>query len=82
MSPATVNRDTEMLKRLLRRAAEVWGIDVPRIKWKAHKLPEADAPDRCLSADEEARLMDAAAGHLRAPIRFAILTGLRLANTV
>lgn len=82
VSPATVNRDVEMLKRLLRRAYDVWDVDVPRIRWVLHKLPEADPRDRCLSDDEEARLIGAAAPYLRAPIRFAILTGLRLANTV
>lgn len=45
-------------------------------------LREPDPRDRTLSAAEEARLIEAAAGHLKAPIEFSLLTGVRLGNAI
>ena len=81
-APATINREIELLRRVLYRAKKVYKARVPEIDWLAHKLVEPKGRTRTLSADEERRLIDAAAPHLRPAIRFSLLTGVRLANAV
>lgn len=34
VSPASVNRETQLLRRVLYRARDLWGIEVPNLKWK------------------------------------------------
>ncbi len=83
VSNATVNRETELLSRIFRRARKVWKVDVgDQIDWSAHRLPEVDERIRELTADEESRLF----AHLRADyqpmVRFALISGMRLSNLV
>lgn len=82
VSPASVNRELELLRRVANRARDVWGVNVARIDWKRLKLREAAPRQRVLSDDEETRLLGAAARHLRPAIMFALATGLRLENIV
>lgn len=79
---SSVNREMQVLKRLHRRARNVWRIAVQEIDWSQHVLREPPPPNRPLSEDEERRLMTCAAPHLRPAIQFALLTGVRLENTV
>jgi len=82
VSAATVNREVELLRRIMYRARAFKKVDIAEVNWKGHKLKESPLRMRVLSADEEARLIEEAADHLKEPIRFALLTGLRLANVV
>ena len=82
ISAASLNRETELLRRVLYRARDAWDVGVPTINWKALKLKEAPPRHRVLSDDEESRLLVAAAPHLRAPIVFSLLTGVRMANAI
>ncbi|KKM22533.1 hypothetical protein LCGC14_1624420 [marine sediment metagenome] len=77
---ASINREIELLRRVIYRARDTWEATVPTINWKALKLREAPPRQRVLSPDEERRLLDAAAPHLKAPIAFALITGVRLSN--
>ena len=79
---ASINREIELLRRVIYRARDAWDAAIPIINWRALKLRETAPRQRVLSADEERRLLAAAAPHLKAPIAFALITGARLSNVV
>lgn len=83
VSNATVNRTvTEVLRRVLKRAAEVWREPVAVIRWRDHLLKEPEERVRELRTDEEEKLFE----HLRPDyhpiVRFALLSGCRLNECV
>ena len=82
VSNATVNREFELLSRILKRAKKVWKVDVGEIDWTLHRLHEADERVRELSADEEGRLLGALRDDFRPIVRFAMISGLRLSNLI
>ncbi len=56
IAPATVNRETQLLKRVLRRAETTWKADTGEaINWKALMLPEPIGRTRELRSGDEAR---------------------------
>lgn len=81
VSPATVNREVELLARVIRRASKVQRAQLPaeseRPTWRLHRLPEADPPDRPLNAEQEALLYAELVAHARPVVDTALLTGLR-----
>jgi integrase len=82
VGPATVNRTvTEPLRRVLKRAA-LWGEHLPPIEWKRHLLSEPRERVRELRAEEEAALFEALRPDYHPIVRFALLTGARLAECV
>ncbi|MGO1077659.1 tyrosine-type recombinase/integrase [Inquilinus sp. CA228] len=80
VAPATVNRDTvELLRRIVHRAADTWGIDVGKQpRWHRHRLEEPEERVREASWDEEDRLFAQLRPDLHPIVRFAILSGCRL----
>jgi integrase len=79
----TVNASvTEPLRAILRRAGNVWGQAVQRIKWSEHLLEEAQERVREATPAEEATLLDAMRDDYVPPLRFALLTGCRQAEIV
>lgn len=82
LSEGSINRELTLLRSVLIKARDQWGAEVATINWKAHWLHEPDPRSRYLSSDDADRLIAGAAAHLQAPIRFALLTGLRLANVI
>lgn len=82
LSEGSINRELTLLRSVLIKARDAWGADVATINWKAHRLHEPDPRSRYLSSDDAERLIAGAAAHLRAPIEFALLTGLRLGNII
>ena len=82
VSAATVNREVELLKRIINRADEIHKVAVPKIAWKKHRLDEGDIRDRTLTADQERRLFAELVDYLHNPVRLTLLTGLRLGNVV
>lgn len=83
VSNATVNRELGLVRRMMRRADQVWKADVGEMpNWKALMMPESAGRVRSLTEDEERRLFT----HLRADfqpmVRFGMLTGMRLANVI
>jgi integrase len=80
VASATVNRATELLRRMIRRAVKTHKYAGPDIDWSAHILKEPPGRTRYLSDVEEDRLFSELPDHLHAPVRFALLTGLRLNN--
>ena len=80
--PATVNRGvSEPLRRVLNRA-KLWGEHLPPIEWRKHLLPEPRERVRELRAEEEKALFAALRADYRPIVRFALLTGCRLAECV
>ncbi len=80
VSDSSVNRVLSTLRKLINVATEEWGYEGPSLKIKKHMLTEPEARTRWLTVTEADRLIDCAAEHLKNPIRFALLTGVRLAN--
>lgn len=83
VSPATVNRATDALRKVMNLAGD-WRhgglpVRVGEVDWKRHRLRE-QSREVYLTEDQAARLFGAIAGHARAPIMLALLTGLRRAN--
>lgn len=77
-SNATVNRRTQLLRAILRKAQSDWGwIDkLPRFRM----LKEPQGRVRFLTRQEAARLLAELPEHLRAMARFSLATGLRQGN--
>lgn len=72
---ATVNRETELLKRILRAVPDRYA--KPTIDWKGVALKEAGERIRELSADEERALFEKLPGDLANVAEFAMLSGQR-----
>lgn len=82
VSNATVNRTcTEPLRKVMLRA-RLWGCLVAPIEWKTHMLAEPKERVREATADEEAQLLDRLDDGYEAAVRFAILSGCRMAEIV
>jgi integrase len=86
VSNATVNREVELLRRVYRRADDLWAADVGTMpKWRKLLLPEAAGRIRALSGKEVARLVAALQDSFPAllgPLRFSLMTGVRLRNAI
>ena len=83
ISNASVNRETQLLRRVYRHADLNWRVDVGEMpNWKRHLLPEPAGRIRELTADEEAALFDALREDFHPLFRFALTTGARLTNCI
>lgn len=83
VKPSTVNRTvTEPLRRIMRRARDVWQEPVGQVDWKRHLLKEPQERVRELRTDEEATLFESLREDYHPIIRFAIMTGCRLNECV
>jgi len=82
VSNGSVNREVALLRAILYRAKKTRSANIQDIAWRDHWLREPKPRDRVLSDTEETNLLAAAADHIQAPIRFALLTGLRQGNTI
>lgn len=83
VAPASVNRETQLLRRVFNRAAAVWKVDVGEMPtWKELLLEEPDGRNPSLPSEKEAEFLAQLPDDLRCLVRFAILTGMRLMNVV
>jgi len=80
LSNSTVNRVLSTLRKIHNTAKDEWEYAVPDVKFKQHMLKEPEARTRWLTNEEAEKLIENAAEHLKKPIRFALLTGVRLSN--
>lgn len=79
VSNATVNRSTtELLKKIMRRAAKIEKCPVQDIEWREHRLKEPKERVREASAREERLLYSQLSAGYDAAVRFAIMAGCRL----
>lgn len=78
VSPATVNRTmTEPLRKVLRRAKDVWNVPVANVRWREHMLAEPKERVREASGGEEQAIMGQLERGYDAAVRFAFLNGCR-----
>lgn len=83
VSNATVNRSvTEPLRKVIRRATDVWEVPTRPIAWKNHILKEPPERVRELSPGEEMRLFAALPGKYHALTRAGLMLALRETNLV
>jgi integrase len=84
VAPATVNRSTtEVLKKLYTRARRTWRFQFPiEPNWRDHRLKEPQGRVRELHASEEQALDSAMRGDYAPWFDFALMTGLRRAETL
>jgi len=81
VSNATVNREMELLKRIMRHVAARYA--VPEIEWGRLRLREAAERVREMSADEEKRFWASAPNDdLAAVAEFALLSGQRRTSVI
>ncbi|MFG1465217.1 site-specific integrase [Xanthobacter sp. DSM 24535] len=80
---STVNRTvTEPLRRVLARARKHWDQQVQEIEWKDFLLAEPKERVRELRSEEETQIFDALRPDYHPILRFALLSGCRLAECV
>ena len=83
VSDASVNREVELLRRVLRRARDVWKRATgPLPTWGDLLLPEPEGRTRELTTEEEADLFKHLRQDFHPMIRFALMTGLRLSPLI
>ncbi|TVR12285.1 MAG: site-specific integrase [Salinarimonadaceae bacterium] len=83
VKPSTVNRTvTEPLRRIMRRARDVWQEPVGQVDWKRHLLKEPQERVRELRPDEEAKMFEVLREDYHPIVRFAVMTGCRLNECV
>ena len=81
VSNATINNELTMLRAVLNRAAS-WDVNLPKVSWKRHRLPDAAPRRRYLSMDEQERLLADLRPDFRPLVSFCLLTGARLGSAV
>ena len=83
LAPATVNREIELLRRLMRRAAKAWKAEVGEMPdWSVHLLPEAAERIRELTTEEQEALLAALRPDLKPMVLFCLATGVRKDDAV
>lgn len=78
---ATINNELTILRAVLNRA-QSWGVAIPTISWKRHRLPPAAPRRRYLTAEEQSRLLAVLRDDFRPLVEFCLLTGARLGSAV
>ncbi len=79
-SNATINREIQLLRRIVNFAEEVWEVATPKIAWKRLHQAEAAERKRHLSYAEERSLVNALQPDLATLVKFCVLTGARLSS--
>jgi integrase len=82
VASATVNREAELLRRVMNRSAKPWGYAVGEVDWQSRLLEESDGNTRWLTHAQVSRILDVSPAHMRAPLICAICTGLRAQNII
>jgi integrase len=80
VSDSSVNREIELLRRVMRRADTVWEVAVRMPNWKALHLQEPDDVSHPLKPEEEDRLFEHLRPDFHPLFRFALASGVRLMN--
>ncbi|MGY3689977.1 integrase [Bradyrhizobium sp. USDA 3240] len=81
ITPTTVNRTLDLLRRVMRRAKENWNAAIIREPvWKKHRLKQKKRPVREILPSEERRIDQVESLDYAELRQFAIITGLRRKN--
>ncbi|MCF1502956.1 tyrosine-type recombinase/integrase [Afifella sp. H1R] len=81
-SPSDVNRDVQLLRRVLRRAKNVWKLAIDLPAWGEHLFVEPAERVVDMSAALEAEILAAMRPDFRPAMRWLVLSGLRLSNAL
>lgn len=81
VAPATVNREIQLLRRIMRRAVIVWKHTITLPDWKTALLPEPEEHVVNIGRELEERIIERMRPDFRPAMRFLIMSGLR-AGTV
>ena len=79
LAPATLNKHTQFLRRILTHASAL-GEQIQHFHWKAFLAIEGEQPIRPLTLEEEARALQGMDDYIRPLFQFSVLTGVRLSN--
>ena len=81
VSSASVNRETQLLRRLFRRAEKTWKANIGEMPdWPSLLLPEPSGRVREMTEQEEARLFKAMREDMKPLVTFCLITGVRKSN--
>ncbi|NIZ60864.1 site-specific integrase [Sedimentitalea sp. CY04] len=80
VSNATVNRQLQLLGRALRHMGKFYSVQIPELDFRAAQTKEAKERIRELSQDEQVRLFEHLPLDLHAPVKFCLMTGVRIAT--
>lgn len=78
----SINRRLTVLRSIMNMAQKAWGAEVAMPHWKAHWQREAAEREHVLSAAEERALFTALRPDFHGLVRFALISGMRLANCI
>ncbi|SHH48036.1 tyrosine-type recombinase/integrase [Bradyrhizobium erythrophlei] len=81
LQPATLNKHTQFLRRLLSHA-EALGVTVQRFRWKAFLVMEAEQKTSYLTIPEEHTALVGMDDYIRPLFLFSVLSGVRQANAI
>ena len=80
ISNATVNRELELLRRVMNTARKDWKLAVGEVDWQRHLLEESEGNTRWMTPDQVDKVLAESPPHLKPPLIAAICTGLRSQN--
>lgn len=83
VSNATVNREVELLRRIVNKcASKEWGYATAEVDWQHHLLEESEGNTRWLTRQQFDRILAVSRPHMRGPLIAALCTGLRAQNVM
>ena len=82
VAPATINRELDLLRRVIAHAARALEARTPEIDWRKLRLREPRERSRELTLAEERRLFKALRPDFRPLVRFCLTVGCRVGNAV
>ena len=82
VSNATVNREVQLLRQVIRRSKKILKTKPQDIDWGLHLLPEPDPPSRALTLEQEVALAENIIPHALPLLIFMIKTGVREKNAI
>lgn len=82
LSPSTINRHTQFLRRIFNHAEDGLAVPVQRIKWRSFIAIEPEQRIYPLTVLEELKVVESIRADIRPLFQFSILTGVRLQNAI
>jgi len=81
-APATINRELQTLRRIMRRAVRSWKLTIDLPDWSTALLLEPEEHVVDIPLDVESRMLAALRPEFGIALRFLIMTGLRIGSVL